>query len=346
MSEPELCVAFACDTEDNHPNYVPGWTKYGSNYEKNPALVNWNWTKYWRDLSKCFSTQNAPVTWLIRVDDGPIYDQMLTLFKEKILELKSAGDEIGIHIHTWFWDSNLFKWVQTTNPADETKIVLDSLGMFKRNLGFAPFSVRMGWDAMSNAIMQTLDANGLKVDASALPKTCSSGKFGKRDNIYDWSRAPNTPYNPCPTDYQSPGNMEILEAPISSLSSNKSNRPSMLSSVVTKLSNKKSLARLLPIARQLNLTPHNNLFITPWWSSTVYSKIIKAYCEKARIEGTAFLIGTFHPCDILDPKTGNKNLIFEKYITQVLNTISSLESVTVKFMNLSEIAKKFKEKST
>jgi len=64
MSEPELCVAFACDTEDNHPNYVPGWTKYGSNYEKNPALVNWNWTKYWSDLSKCFSTRNVPVTWL------------------------------------------------------------------------------------------------------------------------------------------------------------------------------------------------------------------------------------------------------------------------------------------
>jgi hypothetical protein len=346
MSKPELNVAFACDTEDNHPNYVPGWTKWGSNYEKNPAFVNWKWTKYWSDLSKCFSTRNVPVTWLMRVDDGPVYDQMLTLFKEKILELKFTGDEIGIHIHTWSWNPKFSKWVQTINPADEAKIVTDSLAMFKKTLGFVPLSASMGWHTMSNEIMRTLDANGLTVDASAIPKNCSLGKFEKRDNIYDWSRAPTTPYNPSPTDYQSPGNMEILEAPISSLASNNSNNPRMLSKIVTKLSNQKSLAILLPLARRLNFTPHNNLYITPWWSSSVYNKIISTYCKKAHNEGMAFLIGTFHPCDIFDPKTGNKNIIFEKYIAEVLNTISSLEGIKVNFMNLSEIAKRIKEKST
>jgi hypothetical protein len=338
-----LCVAFACDTEDNHPNYVPGWTEYGSDYEKNPAVINWSWTKYWSDLSRSFNTRNVPVTWLMRVDDGPIYDQMLKHLKEKILELKSIGDEIGIHIHTWSWDIKLSKWVQTINPKDEAKIVTDSITMFKKNQGFAPLSASMGWHTMSNEIMSALDANGLMVDASALPKNCSSGKFGKRDNIYDWSRAPTTPYNPSPTDYQLPGDMEILEVPISSLSSN---RPSMLSKIVPKLSDKKSLARLLPLARQLNLTPHNNLYITPWWSSSVYNKIIKAYCKKAHNEGTAYLIGTFHPSDILDPKTGNKNFIFEEYIKQVLNTILSLENINVRFMKLSEIAERFKGKST
>ena len=91
---------------------------------------------------------------LMRVDDGPVYDQMLTLFKEKVFELKSSGDEIGIHIHTWSWNTKLSKWVQTTNPADEIKIVLDSMNTFRRTLGFTPLSVRMGWNAMSHAIMR------------------------------------------------------------------------------------------------------------------------------------------------------------------------------------------------
>jgi hypothetical protein len=139
--------------------------------------------------------------------------------------------------------------------------------------------------------------------------------------------------------------MKILEMPISSLASNNSNKPSIFSRMVTKLSNEKSLIRLLPLARKLNLSPHNSLYITPLWSSSVYSKIIKAYCKKAHNEGTAFLIGTFHPCDIFDPKTGNKNLIFEEYITRVLDTVSSLKSINVKFMKLSDLAKRFKEKS-
>jgi len=113
--------------------------------------------------------------------------------------------------------------------------------------------------------------------------------------------------------------------------------------MVTKLSGRKSLIKLLPLARKLNLTPHNNFYITPWWASSVYNKIINAYCSKAREEGTAFLIGNFHPSDILDPKTGNKNLIFEEYLTQILDNILSLEGINIKFMKLSEIAKRYKE---
>ena len=159
MTVPELFVAFACDTEDNHPNYVPGWTKYGSNYDLNPGILNWSWTQYWHDLSECFVKKHAPVTWLIRVDDGPVHDKMLTLFKGEIFKLRSLGDEIGIHIHTWSWNGTLSKWVQTTNSMDEVKIVLDSLDMFKRHLGFAPMSTRMGWTTMSNEIMRALDSN-------------------------------------------------------------------------------------------------------------------------------------------------------------------------------------------
>jgi len=338
LGSQELFVAFVCDTEDNHPSYVPGWAKYGSNYNKNPATLNWSWTQYWRDLSECFIKNGAPVTWLIRVDDGPVYDMMLTLSKKKILELKSMGDEIGIHIHTWLWNSELSNWVQTINPEDETRIVLDSLEMFKKHLGFVPLSARMGWTAMSNEIMRTLNSNGIVAEASAVPGIRSSGKFGNRDNIFDWSRAPTVPYHPSINDYQSTGNMTLLEMPISSLVSKK---PGLFGKLVNKLSKKKALFKLVPVAKLLNLTPHRSFNITPWWSSSVYSNIINAYSKKVREEGTSFLIGTFHPCDILNPKTGAKNLVFEKCISNILETISSLDGVTVNFMTLTEMARKF-----
>jgi len=336
VTVPQLFVAFACDTEDNHPNYVPGWTKFGSNYELNPAILNWSWTQYWHDLSQLFVDHGAPVTWLIRVDDGPVYDTMLTLSKKKILELKSIGDEIGIHIHTWYWNSNLSKWVQTINPAEEVKIVLDSLEMFKRHLGFAPQSARMGWTAMSNEIMRTLNSKGIIAEASANPGVISSGKFGNRDNIFDWSRAPATPYHPSVNDYQVPGNMTILEMPISSLSSKKR---SFFGKLVGKLSGEKLLFKLVDVASLLNFTPHRSLYITPWWSSSVYYKIIKKYGNRTREEGTSLLIGTFHPCDILNPKTGTKNLIFAKCISNILEAILSLDGVNVTFMTLSEMAR-------
>jgi hypothetical protein len=338
----ELRVAFACDTEDNHPNYVPGWNIYGSDYNKKPATLSWSWTQYWHNLSECFKRQNVPVTWLIRVDNGPVNDQMLVLFRDKILELKSSGDEIGIHIHTWSWDIELSKWVQTTNPVDETKIVFDSISVFKRNMGFAPLSVRMGWTAMSNEIMRALSDSGLLVDSSATPGLSSSGKFGGRDNIFDWSRVPIVPYHPSYCDYQAPGELKILEIPISSLASNK---PGVFQGLVNHFSGKKILVKLLPLARHLNLTPHRHLHISPYWSSSVYAKIIERYGRMTRENELSTLIGTFHPCDILDPRTGKRNIVFERYISNVIKEILAIRKIEVRFMTLSQIAEEFEAKS-
>ena len=339
MPNKELCVAFACDAEDDHPNYVPGWTKFGSDYEKNPATPNWSWSQYWRDLSECFRSKKVPVTWLIRVDgNGPVREGMLNLFRKEIFELKSNGDEIGIHIHTFVWNPQLSDWVQTQDPKEEGKIVLDSVDMFKRTLGFAPLSIRMGWNTMSNEIMRTLDDNGLLVDSSAIPGTACSGKFGKRDNIYDWSRAPRVPYHPNHEDYQSPGKMKILEMPISTLETNKSNT---FANLVNKLSGMQRLTKLLPLARRLNLTPHNDFYVSPWWSISTYNKIIEAYYKKAVKDGVAFLVGWFHACDIINPTTGDRNTVFEQYLSRIIEKIASFGGIDVTFATLSEMAKKY-----
>jgi hypothetical protein len=75
-------------------------------------------------------------------------DQMLTLFKDTFLELKSVGDEIGIHIHTWKWNFELSRWTQTTIPEEETEIVFDSVKLFQKKTG----------------LCTTLRQNGLEYD--------------------------------------------------------------------------------------------------------------------------------------------------------------------------------------
>lgn len=334
----QLWVALTSDTEDNHPTYVPGWHNFGSNYDTQPSTLRWDWVRYWPELSSNFKSQDVPITWLIRVDDGPVRDSMLNLFKDEILELKSKGDEVGIHIHTFVLDPKSSRWIQTEDPKRETRIVRLSVDMFKRRLGYAPSSIRMGWFTMSNEIMRTLEACSLLVDSSAIPGTYSKGKFDGRDNIYDWSRAPHVPYHPSHDDYQSSGNMQILEIPVSTPEANKAN---IFSGLVNKVSGIKSLAKLIPLARRFGLTPNSCFCISPWWSLSVNIGIIKACSKKSIRNKVGFLVGCFHACDILDPKTGQKNLIFERYLSKVIHEISSIRGIDVKFTTLSEMARNY-----
>jgi hypothetical protein len=338
---PQLWVAFTIDTEPNYPDYVPGWHSSGSNLDVNPSIPNWSWSQYWHDLNECFKSQNCPVTWLVRVDDGPVKDNMLTLFRNELFELKSSGDEVGIHIHTWIWDDESSKWVQTRNPNHEIDVVLRSLDMFRKTLGFRPSSARMGWNTMSNEIMRTLDANGVLVDSSAIPGTLSLGKFSKRDNIYDWSRTPREPYHPSYEDYQKTGKMNILEIPISTRERSKHG---VLAPIINRLSATKGsslLTKLLPLARRLNINPHIRFYISPSWSLSSNSEIIRAYWQKAHKDGIAFLVGTFHAHDILDPKTGKKNQLFEDLLSGTIREISTLSGVDITFATLSEMAKTY-----
>jgi len=344
MVSPELWVVLCSDTEDNQPNYVPGWSKRGSNYDRSPAIVRWDWTEFWHDLSDYFHDIGIPITWLIRADDGPIYDCMLRRFRNEILKLVSKGDEIGIHIHTFVWDSIYSKWKQTRDPVCEARIVRRSLKYFEDVLGFSPHSVRMGWNAMSNETMEILDQSGVIVDASAIPGNYCGGKFGGRDNFYNWRSVPQKPYHPNHQDYRSPGEMKILEVPISTL-----NSPSKrFSGFVNRLSNFRiiyTFAHLLPLTKRV-INPNFFFYISPWWSASIISRIVDEYVKKAMKNGKAFLVGFFHSSDILDPKKGCENSFFKQNINHVVETLSTLKRINVTFSTLSQVAREIKSSSS
>jgi len=346
MPPAELWVALCSDTEDNYPSYVPGWKLYGSNYDCHDASLRLDWTQYWHVLSEQFRRSGFPITWLIRVDDGPMCTVMPQRFKTEILRLRSEGDEIGIHIHTYFWDPQLFIWRQTKDAEHEARIVRRSIEYFREILGFNPLSVRMGWNAMSNGIMETLNHEGILVDASGIPGIHCKGKYGKRDNIFDWKNAPDEPYHPSTENYSSGGKMKILEIPVSVVGRSDTNSKKMVEKISNTSTAYKTM-RLLPLIRRFsNFNPNPFFYISPWWSISIINKIINKYVQKARKNGTAFLVGFFHSSDILDPRTGGENLFFKLNIEHMIQAITEIKGAKVRYLTLSQCAQEYERMNT
>lgn len=338
-----LYVTICADTEDNHPNYVSGWLVLGSNYNVNPAIIRFDWTKSWDTLTKIFRKNRVPITWLFRVDDGPIKDLMLKKFETRIFDLKSRGDEIGIHIHTWEWDSKSHIWRQTKDHNKEYEIVKRSIKSFRSCLGFPPFSSRMGWNAMSNEIMRALEEEGILVDASCEPGYKCDSMYSGRDNIVDWSRAGEGLYHPDRNDCQLPGGMKLLEVPISSVPEEK--RMLFKGSSLDKLINSKLhtiIKPLLPLVSTLfenfHFSAHNVFYISPSWSTSIIKRIIDLYADKAKANQDSFLVGFFHPSDILEPKKGTVNRNFAGKVEEIIKYLTlQRQKVALNFITLSEI---------
>jgi hypothetical protein len=132
--------------------------------------------------------------------------------------------------------------------------------------------------------------------------------------------------------------MKILEIPISTL---EEERSTWFTRVVSTFSGNRtgsSFARLLPLARLLNLNPNRGFYISPWWSLSKSLNILRSYFRKTR-ENDVFLAGYFHACDIVNPRTGKKNSIFEKQISRVITDVLAFDGIQVAFTTLSEMAR-------
>ncbi len=166
----------------------------------------------------------APViSWCLRVDDQirHYYDDyawLLIKHKDLLNDLTENGDELSWHPHFWRLDDVSGKWYQEISDCTwQTEMLRDSLAAYRKVFTDAPKSVRMGWNYHNLATMSALSNLGIEVDFSAVPGLKLDPTTSRRDNIYDWSRSPRTPYSPSPRDYQVPGVgseiLAILEVP-------------------------------------------------------------------------------------------------------------------------------------
>lgn len=343
----KMYVVLSADTEDNHPNYMPYWGNFGSNYDTNPAGVRVEWIKYLGDMEDILEELDFKITWFLRVDNC-VGDKILKALSPQD-HLIDSGGEIGIHIHTIAWDGKI--WRQTIDPQKEREIIEDSIELFRESVGFKPEISRMGWNAMSNSIMNALNNSGIKYDNSAVPNYSCSGMYCGRDNIMDWKRVHDKAYHPSHSDYQCAGDMKIIEIPISSLGKKSLFfSDSKINSVTGKGSLfllEKAMAIRDRVMGGFNLSPHTIFMISPFWSNSNLRKIVDKKVSEAKNNGSSLLVGYFHPADILDPKSGGINRGFTEKLTDILSYINSSNSeVEVIPLTLSDAMGKFEDEHT
>ncbi|MFH0876171.1 MAG: hypothetical protein V1859_09615 [archaeon] len=320
--KPELNFILCSDTEDNHPKYLPGWEKEGSDYDEYTPTFKYTWTNHWNELLAEFNKYDLKIIWFLRTDLC-IKDSFLKYNKRAITHLKEAENILGIHIHTLSWDGRI--WCQEGNESKQSKIVEKSIRIFTDTLDFHPLYSRMGWNAMTNSIMHALAENGIRVDMTCAPGYFSEGMYGGRDNIIDWRNSPLVPYRPCFSDYKKEGNMDIVEIPISTINNaNKLYKKSRLNSILNKHLHKpvaKIVSKSGYIIDRMNYNPHSCFTISPFWSNKPITEMIRKKHAEAEEKGSANIIGYFHPCDILNTQNGKINKIFMKSIAEILSEI-------------------------
>lgn len=315
----KLYVCFLADTEDNHPNYLPGWEKYGTNYDLKKVNPRFEWIDYFDNLITLFKKNNFLVTWFLRVDEC-IKELALKKFKPYLSRL----DLIGIHIHTLEWDGKI--WRQSRNKNIQRRIVKNSIGIFRDSLGFSPIVSRMGWNAMTNEIMAELQENKIFLDCTAVPGYHSKGFFNGRDNIIDWSGAPRIIYHPSKKDYMQKGKMKILEMPISTVNGSHIIYNDFFSSAYG-LIPKQASKLLMPYAvlaiNKLRLRSHSAFNISPNWDAESLYDIIDSKINSVAKGSDELLAGYFHPSDIFNPKTGKINRDYEKKLQKIFDRLKN-----------------------
>lgn len=154
-----------------------------------------------------------PVTWLIRSDESVRYAtgdfaSGYTHNRDAWNLLRDAGHELGWHMHLLSYDSSDACFSFDSEPAWLDAAFAALLEHFNVN------ATRTGWDFCSDWLMRRLDELGVRVDLSALPGNVAWHAAGTKKIRVDWLRSSSNPYHPAVDDYQRPGDLRILEVPI------------------------------------------------------------------------------------------------------------------------------------
>ena len=329
-------MILASDTEDNHPNYVPGWWRYGSDYDTNPVKLRFDWMRYTDDLLHCLEIDDVrfKVTWFLRTDPA-VGDRCLRSLTNLTDQVTKVDDELGIHIHT-LQQNTQSRWVQSLDEAYCRKVVSDSLRIFKRHMGNMPISARMGWNFMSNSVMQQLEADGVQYDATCIPGMRSNLMYGQRDNLYDWSRAPTAPFHPSSEDYQTAGDMNILEIPLTSYSMRqdavepRTVFPKWMKAVSgsRRLTNVGATVTEFPLLSPKRSLMLRNQFLifSAWRNNKGLTELLRSKVRETRRNEWAYLLGYFHPCELMNPLSGKLNSTFLRNFRASLREIMGLQA--------------------
>jgi hypothetical protein len=200
-----LCIDLEPDIRMLDPKKPLPWKGYEQTYELFRSL-----------RSKIMHSTGSPVhfSWFFRMDPqvAQVYGSAtwpVTQYPKIIEDLRTQGDELGLHVHLYRWDQALNNWViDHGNPLWVEHCIRSSLSAFRQTFGKKCQAFRFGDAWISNEAVSLLEKSGVCFDLTLEPG--QEGYHGlKKGEIYtgyipDLRKVPQTPYVPLTTNFKEP----------------------------------------------------------------------------------------------------------------------------------------------
>ncbi len=155
------------------------------------------------------------LSWFLRMDPqiaqsygSPSW--VVTRYPHIFEQLRAAGDELGVHTHSWRWDQVSGKWI--ADFLDQEWIdhcVQMSFNAYQESLQQPCLSFRFGDRWMNNATLDLVEKLGARFDLTVEPgqkevflSTPDDPAVGL---IPDYTAAPHYPYRPATSDFRKQG---------------------------------------------------------------------------------------------------------------------------------------------
>ncbi|HYE75370.1 MAG TPA: hypothetical protein VEF04_18645, partial [Blastocatellia bacterium] len=201
---------FCIDVEPHHRTPAKGARSEWDSFEDAFQLF-----EEWRGLLAQATKQPVNFNWFLRLD--PQIEQIfgsvawvVDNYREIFNRILAAGDEIGIHLHAYRWDSINQVWF--SDFADSNWIehcIQTSVRAYRDVFRCSASAFRFGDRWMSNQTIESLEKAGIKYDLTLEPGTKSTSRLSLPEpatqDLPDYRNTPRRPYQPSVTNYLCPG---------------------------------------------------------------------------------------------------------------------------------------------
>lgn len=204
-----ICIDIEPDLRLVDPTAQVDWL----GFERAAALI-----EQLRPRMEAATGRPAHVSWFLRMDPQVVHvygdaGWAADRYRCDLDSFLSAGDELGIHLHTWRWNHDKSAWKQ--DFADQswvTYCVETAFAAFEVAFGTGCRAFRFGDRWMNDETMQLIDRLGATSDSTIEP-----GRVGTETpdeyigTFHDYSDVPRYPYRPSRLDFKSPKPEPVLD---------------------------------------------------------------------------------------------------------------------------------------
>jgi len=204
-----VLLCFDVEPDDRH---VEGRPESWPGAEATPGML-----ERWRRRLSRATARPARFSWFLRLDPqiAELYGTALwpvVRYGSVLRELAAAGDEIGLHVHTWRRDPQGAedRWVCDFTDGEWTAhCVRAAFAAFEEAFGRSCTTFRFGERWMSQAAFELLERLGARFDLSLEPGHFDYASWDLKHHFHgtfpDCRQVPTWPYRPARSDFRRPG---------------------------------------------------------------------------------------------------------------------------------------------